>query len=141
MKLFGMLLSLLLVNPPHPLVMLIDTNLKKPAGQTNDFGFEHYSKKQFPVYSTDVAAVALAAEKAAKLIEHQTDFSFDTVLANRTAIVLNSDVEFHYKVITVRVVTEIEEKKVSFDFELVHKEANRRKAQKKLLDFADYLSN
>ena len=140
MKLVGMLIWLFLFSSPHPSVLLVDTNLKKPAGQTDDFGLEHYTRKQFPIYSTDVAAVAEAAQKAAKMIELQTDFSFDTVLANHTAIILNTDTKLYYKVVTVRVVTLIEEKKVSYDFTLVRLEADRRKAQMKLLDLADYLS-
>ena len=139
MKLVGMLLSLFVFASPSPSFLLVDTELKKPAGQANDFGLEQYTKKKFPIYSADVDAVIEASEKVAKMLEQQKDFTFDTVLANHTAFILNTEVDFFYKVITVRVVTVIE-KGMSFSFELVKKESNSRKMQRRLLDFSDYLS-
>ena len=139
MKLVGMLLSLFVFAGPPPSFLLVDTELKKPAGQANDFGLEQYTKKKFPIYSADVDAVVEASEKVAKMLEQQKDFTFDTVLANRTAIILNTETAFFYKVITVRIVTVVE-KGTSFSFELVKKESNSRKMQRRLLDFSDYLS-
>jgi hypothetical protein len=140
MKLIGMLLSLVLFNNPPTSIVLIDTELKKPAGQTDDFSFDHYAKKQFPVYSADVKEVAETSEKVARMLEKQNDFTFDTVMANHTAFILNTEEINYYKVVTVRLVTSIEEKSMSFSFELVKQESNTRKMQKKLLDFSDYLS-
>lgn len=139
MKLIGMLLSLLLVTNPHPTVSLIDTGLKNPMSHTDDFTLEHYTKKKFPIYSTDIKAVAEISEKVAKMIWQTTDFSFDTVMANRSCIIINTEMEYNYKVITVRAVTVIEEQHMSFDFELVKRESDIRKAQKRLLDFSGYL--
>ena len=74
------------------------------------------------------------------MIGHNDEFSFDSVLANRTAVIINTERDGFYKVITVRLVTVIEDLGMSFDFVLVKKESDKRKIQKKLLDFAGYLS-
>ena len=139
MKLLGMLLSLFLFDSPPPSFLLVDTEFKKPTSQTDEFGVEQYTRKKFPIYSADVDVVVEASEKVARMLEHQKDFTFDTVLANRTAFILNTETDLFYKVITVRIVTVIE-KGMSYSFELVKKESNARKMQRRLLDFSDYLS-
>ena len=140
MKLLGMLLSLVLANPSQPTISLIDKNLKKPIGQTHDFNVENYVQRLFPVYADDVSTVAATVDDVVRLIGRDRDFSWDTVRANHSYFILNTEVVDYDKVITIRLGTSVEAIRMSFDFELVKMECDIRKAQRKLLDFADYLS-
>ena len=36
------------------------------------------------------------------MLERETDFTFDTVMANHTAFILNTEIDHYYKVTTVR---------------------------------------
>ena len=141
MKLF---FFLLLLNWQHhylaPL-LLIDTGFKSPAKSTEDFTWEQYIQKKFPIYAEDREIIIAAAEKTAKKLNSDIPCSiFDTIRANHSNFIIYMQCE-PYKMVTVRIQTTLEEKKMSCDFELIKNEGNSRKAQKKLLDFADYLSH
>jgi hypothetical protein len=139
MKLLGMLLPVLFLHTHPDPVLLVDTGLKKPVGQTENFTVQHYLQRKFPVYADDLTAINKATDKVAKMLSRESQFNYDTVFANRTVFVLNTTEEYNYKLVTVRAVTLMEDSNTSFDFELVSKESNSRKAQKKVLDFANYL--
>ena len=140
MKLLVMLLSIALVKPFQPTIAVIDKNLKKPISQTQDFNVENYMQKQFPVYFDDVKTVAATVDDVVRLIGRNHDFNWDTVRANHSYFILNTETMDNDKVISIRLATPVESIRMSFDFELVRMECDIRKAQRKLLDLADYLS-
>ena len=118
---------------------MIDTQLKKPISSTTDFTVDDYFRKSFPIYSEDLASVIDATETVVKKIGQEVDcFSTDTVRANHTTFIIFNNCE-NLKTVTVRINTRINEQNSHFDFELVKSEDNRRKAQRKLLDFSTYL--
>ena len=140
MKLLISLLLLGFLTRPEARLMLIDRNLKQPAVYANDFNFDQYVHRTFPLYVQDLPAVIEAAEKAAKRIEQGIGCNeYDTVDANHTRFIIYADCQ-RSKMISVRLVTKIEEQKIWCDFELIRKQDNNRKAQRQLLDFSTYLA-
>src|SRR5688500_15896662 len=100
-----LLLLLLLAsfsNPPAS-IMMIDTELKKPAGSTIDFTIQDYFKRNFPIYSEDLASVIAATETVVKKIGQEgTCYSTDTVRANHTMFIIFNNCE-NLKTVTVRI--------------------------------------
>ena len=141
MKLAVVLLSLSLLSKPPATLIVIDTDLKKPVTHSDNFTVEQYFKKSFPIYSADVDAVIKATEKAAKLIEQETGcYTTDTIKANQTTLFIHTNCEKN-KIISVRLTTRLEASGTTFGFEVVKNEDNKRGAQRKLLDFVNYLAN
>ena len=136
MKLLFLLLASFAFNH-SPSIFMIDTGMKAEKKTTEDFTLDDYFKRSFPVYVDDINAVIEGAEKIAKAIDRndRCEYSID---ANHTTIYLKKDCE-NTQAFSVRFVTRLENKKMSFDFELFRNE-NRRQAQQRLLDFAAYLS-
>ncbi|HEX8315089.1 MAG TPA: hypothetical protein VF609_08855 [Flavisolibacter sp.] len=139
MKLLIFLLSLCSISGTASKLALIDRKLEQPVQYADDFAFDQYINKTFPVYVQDVPAVIEGAEKAAKKIERGIDCNeYDTVNANHTRFIIYSDCK-NYKSVSVRIVTTIKEQNVWCDFELIRKE-DKRKAQQHLLNFSTYLA-
>jgi hypothetical protein len=141
MKLIALLLTLTLFHEPPATLIVVDRNLKNPPGYTDDFTIDDYFKRNFPIYSADVDAVIKAAQKTAKIIDQRKEYNgSDTIKANQTTFILTTKSE-EEKTVTVRLITVLEEKDLSFEFVLVRKEDDNRQAQRKLIDFATYLTN
>jgi len=139
MNLIFFLLSISLLAQPPATILVIDTYLREDVGAINDFTQEQYFKKKFPIYSSDLEKVVAAAEEAAQLLNRGTTcYKSDTIQANRTTFIIHTNCERN-KEVTVQLITTIEGRYTSFDFELVRKEDNMRKAQRRILDFAMYL--
>lgn len=139
MKLFLLLCLVQLRTVSVPL-LIVDMNGKKPMQLASEFSMEQYLLRNFPIYASDLKAVVAATVQAAKRIERKTVCGIsDTVRAAHTLIIIRADCA-NIKNITVRYVTRIEEQNFLCDFELIKKEEDFRKAQIKLVDFADYLS-
>jgi hypothetical protein len=141
MKLIALFLTLTLFHEPPATLIVVDRNLKTPPGYTDDFTIDDYFKRNFPIYSADVDVVIKAAQKTAKIIDQRKEYNgSDTIKANQTTFILTTKSE-EEKTVTVRLITVIEEKDLSFEFVLVRKEDDNRQAQRKLIDFATYLTN
>jgi hypothetical protein len=140
MKFLSILLcASLFASLPAPL-LVIDMNGKKPLRTVSEFSMELYLLRSFPIYATDLKAVIEATEQAAKVIDRKMACNaVDTVRAAHTLVIIRNDCTAR-KRLTVRYVTKIEEQNFLCDFELVRNEEDERKAQQKLLDFSDYLS-
>lgn len=136
MKLLILLITFAFTNPPG--ILMIDIDLKKEIKTAEEFTIDDYFQKNFPVYAEDIQAVIDGAEKIAKSIDRNEQCEY-SINANHTVIYLkkNCDTDQSF---SVRFVTKLNEQKTYFDFELVRKEKDRRAAQKRLLDFAAYLS-
>lgn len=140
MKLLLLLLSFGFVHHPETRFILIDRQLKKPAIHSEQFTFDQYIGRTFPVYSGDVTAVIAAAELVAKKLEQKMECGqSDTVNANHTCFIITSTCH-PYNSVSVRLLTSIEEQRISCGLELIQKQDNYRKAQRVLLDFSSYLA-
>lgn len=140
MPYFVCLLALALLHAPSERLTVIDMNLVQPLREVSEFGVDSYFKRQFPIHSTDVQAVATAAKSAAKLLDSKKDFGTDSLLRGATAFVIAINFD-EGKTITVRITTFLEHDKAVFSFDLLRREGDRRKAQRKLIEFAAYLQN
>jgi hypothetical protein len=132
------LLSLSFINTPLGGLTVIDMNLVQPVTEETNFMMDSYFKRKFPINSVDLKAVIAASEKAARLLDSKKVFTTDTLLKAGTTFIINTNEDVN-KTITVRLITALEGGSVSFSFDLVKREVNRRKAQRKLADFGAYL--
>jgi hypothetical protein len=139
MKPLLLILLLTSFSKPPASILKIDTEFKKPISSAADFTIDDYFKRTFPIYAADLASVIQATEKVVKKLEQEAEcFSTDTVRANRTTFIIFHNCE-NLKGVSVRVNTRVNEQNAHFDFELVRSEGNRRKAQRRLLEFSSYL--
>ena len=140
MKLLSLLLCTGLFAALPVQLLVIDMDGKKPLLAASEFSMEQYLLRSFPIYAADLKAVIKATEEAAKIIDRKMACNaVDTVQASHTLIILRTNCAERRR-LTVRYVTRIEEQHFLCDFELVRNEEDERKAQQKLLDFSDYLS-
>lgn len=140
MKFLTAIVSLLFLQPTDPSLLVLDKALQKPVAATNIFTPAEYQQHYFPVYASEAAAIIEAADTVVKRMERvPACFQTDTVTAGHTTFLLLQDCGMgpNYSVILI---TSLEESGTSFGFAIVNEEANRRKAQQKLLDFATYLA-
>jgi hypothetical protein len=138
MKSLLFLLFVLASNRPPEKIMLVDTRLNAPVTYTDQFTTEDLFKKKFPVYASEVPDLVEATKKLARLIDQgRTCDISDTVRTLHSLIVLNTNC-WDLKTFTVLLKTRVEGTSVSFP--LVWKEANKRKAQTRLIDFTAYLT-
>ena len=135
MKLLILLLAVAFISAPR--ILLIDIGMKNEIKSADDFTIDDYFKKSFPVYADDVQAVIDGTIKMAKTI-NRNEVCADTINANHTMIYLRKDCGSN-QAVSVRFVTKLEGKNTYFDFELVRGETDRRMAQQKLLNLAEYL--
>ncbi|HZH66378.1 MAG TPA: hypothetical protein VEY10_15905 [Flavisolibacter sp.] len=138
MQILIWLLSLSFISAPPARLTVIDTNLVHPVTEEEDFTVDSYFKRKFPINSVDLKPVIAAAEKASKLLDSKKVFTSDTLLQGGTTFIITSNND-QYKTITVRLITVLEESRISFSFNLLTEEGDRRKAQRKLADFGAYL--
>ena len=140
MKMILLLASLLIWDKPTAPLLLVDTELKKPAKQVDTFTTEQYLQRGFPVYASDVDALIDAADKVVRQIETAPEcYRIDTIPTAHSVFYLVRDCD-QGRHITVSLVTTVEESGTSYGFTIVKREMDRRKAQQKLLDFAMYLN-
>lgn len=125
------------ITPPVRLT-IIDMNLVQPAREETDFTAASYFKRRFPINSTDVLPVIDAAGKAARLLDSKRAFTTDTLLNAGTTFIITTNND-ESKTITVRLITSLEGGSTTFAFDLLKKESDRRKAQRKLVEFGAYL--
>lgn len=137
MKLIMLFLSLHFLTPTRS-ILVIDRELKNPASYSDDFTVNHYLKKNFPIYSADLNMVIQTTEQILKKAERPINYyTSDTTQVNQTTFIVDKDPGD--KTINVRLTTRLAGKNMSFDFELIRKETNKRKVQRRLLDFISYL--
>ncbi len=140
MQVLFWLLSLSIIQAPPDRFIVIDMNLTQPANEEADFTIDNYFKRKFPIKSGDIKSVIAAADKAAKLLDSKKTFTIDTLLNGQTTFIICAN-DDEFKTVSARLITVLEGSNISFAFELLRKEDDRRKAQRKLLDFAAYLQN
>jgi hypothetical protein len=138
MQILLWLLSLSFITTPPARLTVIDMNLVQPVTEETDFTTASYFKRKFPINSIDLKAVIAAAEKATRLLDSKRVFTADTLLKGRTTFIISTN-DDEYKTITVRLITVLEGSSVSFSFDLLKQVDDKRKAQRKLVDFATYL--
>ena len=138
MQILIWLLSLSFISAPPAQLTVIDMNLVQPVTEEKDFTVDSYFKRKFPINSVDLKPVIAAAEKAARLLDSKKVFTTDTLLQGGTTFIITTNND-KYKTITVRLITALEESRVSFSFNLLTEVADRRKAQQKLVEFGAYL--
>lgn len=139
MKLLLLILPFSFLHYPETKFVLIDRQLKKPAIHTEEYTLDQYISRTFPIYTKDITAVIAAAETVAKKLEQKMECDqSDTVEANHTRFIITSSCQ-PYQSVSVRLLTQIEEQKIFFRFELI-KEEDNRKAQRVLLDLSSYLA-
>lgn len=137
------LLLLLVVSyllPAPPALLLVDMSGKNPLVTATDFSANDYLLRKFPLYAEDLDAVVTATEKAARLIDRRFGCGrTDSLRANRTLVLVSHTCDKPHSV-TVRLVTRVAEENFLCDFTLVRGESDLRKAQRTMLDFANYLA-
>jgi len=140
MKLLIAFFSLLLLNNPAETLLVVDKDLKKPLGHTNEFTLALYLQRSFPVYASDVPVIVATIDKAVKTLDKgQPCQQVVKLAAEHTSISIAIDCEDTRK-ISVNLITEITEVNTSYSYTLVRNEMDSRKVQRRLLDFATYLT-
>lgn len=142
MKTAIILLSLFCFHTPPSTFLLVDKELKKPVGHVDEFTPESFRKGGFPVYSTDVDAIVAATDIAAKKINQGTTCeTIDTIQAGRSTIYVYTRCQWA-KTVSVLFVTGIptENGHTDFSIELVKPDSDLRNVQRRLFDFATYLT-
>ncbi|WP_121356267.1 hypothetical protein [Flavisolibacter nicotianae] len=132
--------SFLFLNASDDSLLIVDRDLKHPPAQSTEFTLQHYLRRTFPVYAADVQNLTDAVDEAVKLVDRKPASSvLDTIAAGHTTILLATEID-GANTINITLVTELDESHASYSFALVRNEADVRKAQRRLLDFATYLN-
>lgn len=140
MNLVTALLSFLLFSGVPNALLVVDKDLKKPPSFTNDFTPQLYLQRTFPVYAAEVNALVKSTDEAVKWMDKEQGCeSGATLTAGHTAIRIEVRCRA-YRTVTITLLTTIEEASTSYSFPLVKEEADLRKAQRRMLDFATYLT-
>jgi len=141
MKLVTLLLLFGIVHNSTPGLLLLDTTYRTTPTKTEDFTWDMYTDKRFPIYAEDKKAIIEGAKKLAKLIDNDPACHvWDTVAVNHSRFIISVRCD-DYKTYTVRFQTRIIEKTLNCNFELANKEIDPKKVQRKLIDFATYLED
>lgn len=139
MKLVTLLLLSGIFHHSTPGLLLLDTTYRTTPAKTEDFTWNMYTNRQFPIYADDRKAIIEGAQKLAKVVNNAVDCNaWDTTAANHSRFILSVRCD-DYKTYTVRFQTKITGQNLNCNFELVNKEIDPRKVQRKLIDFATYL--
>ncbi len=140
MKTLVLLLLLCATGKPSTSLLLLDTTLRKPAQPATEFSANQYLKHHFPVYAAEVEALSNAADELVKKMEREPDcHRIDTVATAHSTLLLLKDCN-PLQTFSVMLLTRIEETGVTYGYNLIHQEENRRRAQQRLLDFAAYMA-
>ncbi|HVF96251.1 MAG TPA: hypothetical protein VM871_02965 [Flavisolibacter sp.] len=124
------------VSPP---LLVVDMDSKRPPAPATEFTAEQYFGRSFPIYLADRYRVIEAIEKAAKIINRWPPCDrVDTLTANHTLVIVKTNCD-DGRSFSARLVTQSRQPDFLYDFQLVRKEKDARKAQATLLDFATYL--
>lgn len=139
MKLVTLLLLFGISYHSTPALLLLDTTYRTTPTKTEDFTWDMYTDKRFPIYAEDKKAIIEGAKKLAKLVDNDPACQvWDTAAANHSRFILSVRCG-DYKTYTVRFQTRIMEKNLNCNIELVNKEIDPKKVRRKLIDFATYL--
>jgi hypothetical protein len=140
MKLLFVFVATLLSHLPPSTLLVIDKDMRKPPSQTTEFSTALYMQRNFPLYAADVPVLVEAIDEAVKEVDKLTPCApADTINAAHTTILIRKDCEAKGN-INVTLITEVVEMQTSYSFSLVKGEDDVRKAQRRLLDFATYIS-
>jgi hypothetical protein len=140
MKLLVAVFPLLLFTSATDTLLIVDKDLRKPVGHTNNFTTQLYLQRNFPVYASETTAIIEATDKAVRWIESEQPCQARTeIKAGHTTITIQVFCDGGKK-INLTLMTEVEESQTSFSFALARNEYDLRKAQRRLLDFATYIS-
>jgi hypothetical protein len=140
MKTLLLLVLLLLSGKPSTSLLLLDTTLRKPAQPATGFTPGQYLQHHFPVYTAEVQELVEAADKVVKEIERDLFcHDIDTIATAHSMFLLVKDCK-PVQNVSVMLLTKIEETGITYGYNLIAREENRRKAQQKVLDFATYMA-
>lgn len=122
-------------------LLVIDMEGKKPPQTATSFSADQYLLRTFPIYAADRQAVIEITERAARLLDQKPACGFaDTLWAGHTRLIVKTACD-EQLMVSARYTTDIDELRFSCDFSLIRDGDDLRKAQIRLLNFADYLSH